>query len=236
MRRPRPAAIEAAVPAGSLASATYQALRRDIINARFTPGRKLHIGQLCERYGTGLSPVREALSRLSREGLVLHSEQRGFVVTPLSEAHLDELTRTRCWLYDIGLREAIGSGDAAWEESIVLAYHRMSRVPRYLSEASPVVYNPLWEDAHRAFHQSLIAACGSRWLSGFCEQLFDAADCYRHLSRASSLRRRLRKDEHRDLMEAVLARDAPTAVALLQAHLIRTADLVRSRLAAAQRA
>jgi GntR family carbon starvation induced transcriptional regulator len=224
-----------AQPRGTLASMAYERLRHEIINAQFPPGQKLHIGQLCNRYGIGLSPVREALNRLSRDGLVRQSDQRGFSVTPLSEAHLDELTKTRCWLYETALRESIAHGDEAWEEGVVLAYHRMSRIPRHLSEPDAIGYNPLWEEAHRNFHSSLIAACGSQWLMGFCEQLFDAADCYRHLSRVSSLRRSQRKDEHREIMEAVVSRNADKAVELLNAHFTRTADLVRDKLAALSR-
>ena len=221
--------------AGTLASRAYERLRRDIINAQFTPGVKLLIRPLCERYDVGLSPMREALNRLSRDGLISQNDRRGFRVAPLDEEHLAELTRTRCWLNEIALRESIVNGDSAWEEGIVVAFHRLTRIPRHLSEADKAVYNPAWEGAHRAFHSSLIAACGSRWLKGFCEQLFDAADCYRHLSRVSSLRRKLHRDEHRAIMDAVLARDAEKAVKLLCLHFTRTADLVQDRLAALRR-
>jgi GntR family transcriptional regulator, carbon starvation induced regulator len=71
----------------------------------------------------------------------------------------------------------------------------------------------------------------SRWLIGFCEQLFDAADCYRHLARATSARRNAPRDEHPAMVEAIVARDADKAAALLNAHFMRTAELVRERLA-----
>lgn len=215
----------------TLASLAYERLREDIISAQFTPGQKLAIQNLCKRYGVGLSPIREALNRLSRDGLVRQTDRRGFSVTPLSEKHLEELTRTRCWLNEIGLRQSIASGDLAWEERALLAYHRLSRIPRHRTAKAGPVYNPDWEKAHRAFHASLISACGSRWLEGFCEQLFDAADCYRHLSRASSFQRRQpRQDEHKLILDAVLARDADKAVQLMKRHFCKTADLVRERL------
>jgi DNA-binding GntR family transcriptional regulator len=226
----RTAAAPAAAPGGTLASHAYQRLREDIISARHTPGGKLRIQELCTRYDVGPSPIREALNRLSRDGLVTQSDHRGFSVTPLSREHLDELTKTRCWLNELALRQSMANGDSAWEEGVVLAYHRLSRVPRYLSEHDRASYNPDWEKAHRAFHASLIAACGSRWLTAFCEQLFDAADCYRHLSRVSSLKRGPRKDEHKAMVDAILARDADKAAKLLRTHFTRTAELVRERL------
>lgn len=220
----------------TLASTAYDRLREDIISARFAPGQKLTIQSLCHRYGMGLSPVREALNRLSRVGLVSQADRRGFSVTPLDEEHLQELTRTRCWLNEIALRESIANGDLAWEERVLLSYHRLSRIPRHRTGAAGAEYNPEWEKAHRTFHAALISACGSRWLEGFCEQLFDAADCYRHLSRVSSLERRQpRKDEHKLILEAALGRDADTAVELIKKHFCRTAELVRERLAASAR-
>jgi len=219
--------------AGTLASMAYERLREEIIGARFESGQRLHIQQLCERYGIGLSPMREALNRLSRDGLVSQADRRGFRVTPLSEIHLAELTRTRIWINELALRQSIANGDVAWEEQLVLAYHRLSRLPRYVEGGGSAEYNPQWEKAHRAFHAALIAACGSHWLQDFCEQLFDAADCYRHLSRVSSVQRKeLRQDEHKLMMDAALARDAEKAVELIRRHVVKTADLVRDRLAA----
>ena len=114
-----------------------------------------------------------------------------------------------------------------------MAYHRLSRLPRYVEGSGTAEYNPHWEKAHRAFHAALIAACGSHWLQDFCEQLFDAADCYRHLSRVSSVQRKeLRQDEHKLMMDAALARDSEKAVELIRRHVVKTADLVRDRLAA----
>ena len=218
---------------GTLASMAYERLREEIIGARFESGQRLHIQQLCERYGMGLSPIREALNRLSRDGLVSQADRRGFRVTPLSEKHLDELTRTRIWINELALRQSIANGDLAWEEQVVLAYHRLSRLPRYVEGSGSAEYNPQWEKAHRAFHAALIAACGSHWLQDFCEQLFDAADCYRHLSRVSSVQRKeLRQDEHKLMMDAALARDSEKAVELIRRHVVKTADLVRDRLAA----
>jgi len=214
----------------TLASRVYRQLRSEIICGRHEPGRKLRIQMLCAQFGVGLSPMREALTRLSRDGLVRHEDQRGFSVSRVDPVHLDELTRTRCWFDAIGLRESIANGDQGWEEGVLLAYHRMAKVPRYLGEDERGLVNPAWEETHRAFHAAMIAACGSRWLIDFSGQLFDASDFYRHVSRASNLRRRQRENEHERILKATLARDAELAVALLMEHYQRTAETVRGRL------
>ena len=92
-------------------------LRQAIITVAIAPGEKLNIRSLCDRFGVGLSPMREALSRLSSEGLVTQIDHRGFAVTGLSEVDLIDLTRARSWLNELAIRNSVANGDAAWEEN-----------------------------------------------------------------------------------------------------------------------
>jgi GntR family carbon starvation induced transcriptional regulator len=210
----------------TLASLVYERLRREIISVAVGPGEKLHIRTLCDRFNVGLSPMREALSRLSTEGLVAQSDHRGFTVAPMSEADLVDLTRARCWLNEIAIRKSIESGDAAWEESVVLSFHRLFRTPRFAA-GEETERTGAWETAHRNFHTSLISAAGSDRLTHYCEQLFDSAERYRHVGRKAGVKGQNRDKEHRDLMEAVVARDADKAARLICLHFERTAELVR---------
>ncbi len=214
---------------GTRANGAYEQLRWGIIGAEILPGARLQTRALCDRFAVGLSPLREALNRLASEGLVIQRDHRGFVVAPLSTEDLDGLTKSRCWLNEIGLRESITHGGLEWEESVLLTFHRMSRTPRHADGTSG--RNPVWEEAHRRFHHSLIAACGSTWLIGFCEQLFDAAERYRHVARISGAARTQNEEEHQAIMEATVQRKADIAVDLLNEHFNRTARLVRSVLA-----
>jgi DNA-binding GntR family transcriptional regulator len=173
------------------------------------------------------------LNRLTSEALVLQSDQRGFAVTPASERDLDDLLTARRWLNELALRQSIARGDAAWEEDVLLAFHRLARLPRF-TPGEPPAANPAWEAAHAAFHEAILAACGSDWLIGFCRQLFNAAERYRHIARFSAANERAPAalDEHRAIMEATVAREADRAVELLVAHFDRTAAIVRRALAA----
>lgn len=210
---------------GTLATVIHARLRRDILRGTFRPGEKLRIERLCARYGIGATPLREALNRLSAEELVLREEQRGFRVAPVSLADLAELTKTLCWITELGLRESIRAGDAAWEEAIVLAAHRLSRVPREGPEGYSS-FSPEWEERHRQFHHALIAGCGSRWLVDFHDMLLDRNARYRYLAFAGVAGSRDAVSEHRAIEEATLARDAEGAVAAAFAHIRATADAV----------
>jgi DNA-binding GntR family transcriptional regulator len=217
--------LPASAASATRATSVFDALRADIVGGCFEPGGKLAIEALAERYGASATPLREALNRLVADGLVERREQRGFAVAPISAADLAEITKTRCWLEEIALRQSIAARDAQWEEALVLAHHRLARTPRSLSETH-FEDNPAWEPLHRAFHRALIAGCGSRWLLGFCEQLADQHHRYRRLSAPRAFAKRGVKSEHQALLEAAVAGQADEAVALLRAHFERTARIL----------
>lgn len=202
-------------------SNVYAQLHREIVIGGLLPGARLRIEELRDRYGVGSSPIREALNRLSAEELVIAQDQKGFRVAEVSLDDLRELTRTRCLVNQITLPEAIANGDQAWEEAIVLEYHRLSRI-KILGDAES---QESWDRQHRIFHDSLIAACGSRWLRQFAGKLFDYAERYRKLSNALFPLRDA-DAEHRAIMEAVINRQTETAIELLNAHALNTAEII----------
>ena len=215
---------------GTLASSVFDRIRREILSGELPPGEKLRIEHLRKRYGVGGSPIREALNRLSVEGMVSRVDQKGFRVADISVDELDELIKTRCWLEATAVRESITHGDDAWEEGVVLAFHRLSKAPRS-AEAQSFAVNPEWEDLHRAFHMAVIAGSGSRWLDAYCEQLNDLAERYRQFAIRASYPQRHELDEHRAIMEAAVARDADAAEKVLLDHYRRTGDIIRASFA-----
>jgi DNA-binding GntR family transcriptional regulator len=207
------------------ASSAYERLRDDVLAGRLQPSRKLQMRFLMDAYATGQTPLREALNRLSAEGLVECREQRGFYVSGVSRAELTELTKTRCWVESIALRESMQVATPEWEETLLVAHHRLSRTPRSL-HPDRFEDNPDWELVHRAFHRVLIGHCGSRPLIAFCRQLADQLYRYRQISIRKVFTIRHVSDEHRAILEAVLGRDAEQACALLSNHYRKTATAI----------
>jgi GntR family transcriptional regulator, carbon starvation induced regulator len=208
----------------TLTTATYLKLRMDVIAGTFAFGQKLKIRDLCDRYGVSSAPMREALNRAAKDGLVEQSEQRGFSVAPLSIADLNDLLQTRILLNEIALRRSFELGGPEWEEQVLVAWHRLSRIPY-----TPVSIDPAWERAHRVFHRTLISACGAQRIVDFCDQLFDSADRYRFVARASASSSP-RRDDHKLITDAVIAHRPDEAVALLKQHFEDTADRCRAEL------
>lgn len=208
-------------------SAIYLELRDAILEGSLDPGKKLNVRDLSAQFETGLSPVREALNRLSMEGLAQHADNRGFVVAPVSLPELLDLTQARCWMNDIGVRRSVELGGADWEEAVLLTCHRLSKTPRDPADGSTGP-DPAWNVAHKAFHQALVSACGSDWLIDTCDQLYDSAERYRSLARLAGASRKDPRDEHAEIMTAALDRDADKAADLLSKHFRRTAELVKT--------
>jgi DNA-binding GntR family transcriptional regulator len=205
----------------TLATAVHRRLREDILAGRLPPGLKLKMRDLAEQYGTGPSPMREALSKLAAEGLAERFEHRGFRVAEARPCQLAGLIRSRVLAESAALREAIHRGDQQWEEVLVLAEHRLTRVVRSL-DPQRFLANPEWETCHLGFHQALLAACDAPALLAFCERLREEAGRYRALANTRAYPDRDVAAEHAEIARAALNRDADKACILLAQHYERT--------------
>lgn len=212
-------------PSANLTQGAYEALRADLLACRIPPGKKLKIQELCERFSVSLGAVREALSRLTAEGLVMAEPQRGFRAAPISAADLTDLTMVRIEIDSLCLRKAISLGDVNWEARLVAAAHRLARTPEYAPE-DPARSNEEWVEAHAAFHLALIDGCASPWLIHLHSLLYAQSERYRRLSVPLAASRRNVDREHRAIVNAAITRDAETATRLLAAHLEKTTQIL----------
>ena len=211
----------------NLTEAAYVALRSDLLACRLPPGAKLNIAELSAQLSVSLGAVREALSRLTAEGLVVAELNRGFRAAPVSETELLDLTSTRVEIEAGCLRRAIGVGGVEWESRIVAAHHRLTRTPERVADDEQRISDE-WAAAHKEFHEALVSACDSPWRLRLRNLLYDQTERYRRLSAPASSQERNLAVEHRALMEAVLARDEPVAVALMTSHLKITTSRVQA--------
>jgi GntR family transcriptional regulator, carbon starvation induced regulator len=209
----------------TMASQLADTILQDIVTGALPPGSKLKIRELADRYQAGVIPLREAVSRLAMSGFVEAEDQRGFRVTSISRADLEDITAVRQSIESEALRDAIESGNLAWEGSVLAAFHLVNSLPTTTGE--PPKMNPAWERAHDQFHETLLAGCRSRWLKLFAATLRTQTARYRHQSLRNE--RAAERDvgkEHEAIVKAVLARDADLACELLRRHFAVTAQLV----------
>jgi DNA-binding GntR family transcriptional regulator len=208
----------------SQTSLAYEVIRSDILNGRHLPERKLKIQELAAELDVSPGAVREALSRLVPEQLVVSRDQRGFVVAPLSIADLVDLTDLRCEIEAVALRRSVERGDLNWEANILAAEHRLRGQVVVVGADEPKL-NPVWVKTHAAFHTALVAACGSRRLLALHAQLYEQSERYRGLSLHVEAPRNV-TDEHADIVGYALARDADALIRTTVEHLRKTTDLI----------
>lgn len=211
-------------PSTTLNERVTAELREQILAGQLVQGQRLRLAELGSRFGVSLSVVREALTRLTEQGLVRSEPQLGFQVTPISVEDLSDLTWVRIQVEGLTVRHAIGSAGLGWEAAVVAAHHVLDRTPQ-MSGTDPVRMSDEWAAAHRAFHQAILDGCDSRRLREIASSLRDAAELYQRWSRT------LGKDEtrdvaaeHRELLSAVVERDADRGAGVLAAHIQRTTD------------
>ena len=212
----------------------YDRLRTLILDGDLPAGAALRASMLSRQYGFGLTPLREALTRLQSEHLVTANFNRGFKVAEGSIKELADLGRVRTMIDMQMLIEAMELGAEQWESAIVAAHYQLSKTPvRALTADRQLIAT--WEDRHDAFHRALTSACRSEWLDRFAEQVGAQLRRYNrntlveaqalaennaalHGEIEETLNLVMGLESHTHLMNAALERDADKSTALMREH------------------
>jgi GntR family carbon starvation induced transcriptional regulator len=209
----------------TLAEAVYIRLRQDILSGKLRPGSKLRFTDLVASYEVGMSTLRESLSRLTADRLVVAEGQRGFRVSPISLNEMWDITRLRSEIESAALEEAIEAGDDAWEAEILSCLHRLLKLEDRHRE-TPLLLTEEGAHLHKLFHMSLLSACPSIWRLRVIDVLYSHSERYRRLQTSYLSGVLNSAEEHREIAAATVARQKPRATALLTLHLEKTAELL----------
>ncbi len=199
----------------TVGESAYQKIRADIIFGRLPPGRKLKLEKLKGDYGAGVSTLREILNRLHSERLVVAEGQKGFEVAPVSIAGLKEIAALRQLLECRALEQSFRAGDMEWEGRVVAAHHRLARMEERMAQGDRD-HTEEWKRYDWQFHQAFISACGSKMLIDNHASVFDKYLRYQMI--ALSYRGDIASNEHAELLDCALKRDAARACEVLTRH------------------
>jgi DNA-binding GntR family transcriptional regulator len=160
--------------------------------------------------------MRESLSRLASEGLVVAEGQRGFEVAPASPSEFREVAALRLLLEEHALSLSFAAGDLDWESRVVAAHHKLAVLEHRMLAGTGTDLAQV-RRADREFHRVLISACGSRVLSATYASLHDRY--LRYLTIAVTFRGEVSVREHAELLKCALQRDAVRASEILKVHI-----------------
>jgi DNA-binding GntR family transcriptional regulator len=199
------------------------ALRTAILEGELVPGQRVSQEAWAARAGVSPIPVREALRALAGEGLVTYRPRRGYVVTELDLADLEEVYRLRRALE----AEALRLGVPRASEDDLAALRDAATACRTAREAASRLA------ANRRFHELLHGLAGSRPLLRLIGMLWDSTEAYRALYYALPGEAAEADRAHVAILAAVAAGDAERAVELEDAHRDRALARLREALAPA---
>ena len=207
----------------NLADFAYGAIREAITDGTLRPGFRLREIALSQQIGVSTTPVREALRRLEREGLVKINPRRGALVRLLDEDEAREL-------YDLReLLEAYALGRAAERTDIDL-----SRAVELLTAARATIDEPAQIKFNRLdveFHHALTVLGGNREVAELAKRVHRRIQGIRVRSSIQLQGRPARSHaEHEEIVAAIRRHDPAAAERLIRAHITGVRDAVLAML------
>lgn len=196
----------------SLREQVANVLRAAIVSGQMRPGVLYSVPTLAERFAVSATPVREAMLDLAKEGLVDSVRNKGFRVTELSDEDLDNITQLRA-LIEVPtvarLASVIGEDEVEALRPLAQAIVDSARegdLIRYLEE-------------DRRFHLQLLAAAGNPRLVDVVRDLRAQTRLYGLDGLVQQDRLTSSAEEHLELLDALRARDATWAEAVMRRHI-----------------
>ncbi len=204
----------------SLADQAYYAIRRLIVSLELAPGSTLNERDLTEQLGIGRTPTREALRRLAQEKLVDVYPRRGMVVTKVDVRDLARLCEVRAALEPEAARLAAERA-TAYDVAEIEALAEELAAPRRQGRQALIALD---EQIHRTIYRS----AHNHFLEATLEEYYALALRIWMLALEETGGLRAAVYEHRELLEAIAAGNAPRAAELMRDHVEHFERTMRS--------
>ena len=201
----------------SLQEQVYQALKQIILKGDLPSGERVVETKLAQQLQVSRTPIREAISQLKREKLIVSRANGGFKVATLSIQDAIQLYDCRIALEQLSIRNACEQ----------ITSKQLKRLEKYVVQAEKLLeskpgksdYLKLLEVDYQ-FHHSIAESSGNQWLLTLLEQVFDRMRLLRVYTTQHNpgvLEIRL---EHREIYEAIASGDVDLAQTTIREHLI----------------
>ena len=222
------ASIDTAEPTGPKSTQQHalDGLRRAIVAGELRPGQRVAQEDVAERLGVSIAPVREALRVLEQEGQVTYRPRRGYIVTELNVADVEEIYELRRVLEERAVRHALPTLDADALDRLTLAAKDCVDA----AEAGDVAAEL---EANRRFHFALFETPDQVHAMRLIRLLWDSTEAYRAMYYNSPQERRRAGEAHDRILAALRRGDADALVVELDAHRERALHVLRAILAPA---
>lgn len=184
-------------------------LRQQIYSRTLEPGSWVDEMKLSQEFGISRTPMREALKVLAVEGLVTMKLRRGAYVTDVSRDDVAQVYHLLALLESDAAAQAAERASEAQRTQLRQLHARLEKQVRQ---------RDAFFAANEQFHMALLDIAGNRWATQIATDLRKVMKLNRHHSLFKQGRLSDSLGEHRELMNAIEARDAARARELMRAH------------------
>lgn len=195
----------------SLSLHAYQRIKRAIVTCEIRPGSEVTEAQLTALTGLSKAPVRSGLARLSHEGLLRPVPRRGYLVSPITLQDVQEIFQLRLLLEPQAARLAAGRLSEAHLRQL---YAAVAQPDPGATEAADSFLR-----SNKTFHVTIASATGNQRLAASVAALLDEVERMLHLIVATRDRTQQFREEHRELLTALVTGDANCAEQLAYAQI-----------------
>jgi DNA-binding GntR family transcriptional regulator len=193
----------------TIAETVKDRLRTEILGGRLQPGVPLRQNDIAKRYGVSTTPVREAFALLQAEGLVEIDRYRGAVVFRPSVDDVRDAYEIREAL------ETLAVGKAATR----ISDDEAARLDALLAEMRDTTSVERWMQLNDEFHLGIYSASSSPRLLPVIASQRDGCSPYIRLNIEDPSTRRIKDEQHREILDACRARDIERAQKAIRVHL-----------------
>lgn len=198
----------------SKADVAYAEIRQQILDGRLQAGSKLAQYALADAMGISITPLREAVRRLSGEGWIVLDTHRNARVAGLDLDGAGHVLEVRRALEPAAAALAASRRSDEDVAALRVALRRLVPVTRATGDAALV--------AHRDVHRALYCASHNEVMIRVIDDLWDRSDRYRRVGLQLPIGNEPRTrdfDDHHELVELVVAGEADAAAALMARHI-----------------
>ena len=196
----------------SLSDQVFEHLESDILSGRYKRGDIVTELQLCAELGVSRTPIREALRRLFQEHLV-EDTPKGTMVLGITPKDYRDMSEIRLRIEDLAVKGFIDNADA---DSLKALNEAVEFQEFYLSREDVDQLKAL----DGRFHEIIYAGCGSMILRDTLSPLHKKIQQYRRNALRTPERATHSVPEHRQILEAIRAKDADLAAARMRDHIM----------------
>lgn len=210
------------------ATTCFNSIYQLIIDGELSPGEKLKGEYLKQKFNVGLSPIREALFRLTETPFVKFQDKIGFSVASISEDKVYDMFETHAKIECLMLEESIKHGDDEWEAAIMSNLYKLAKVEK---NNIKIVYST-WLIRNDEFHNALVSGCTTNGLIEIRNKCLQVRQWYTNLANKNNKKHLITTshNEHAKIADLAIARKTELASSKLYSHTMTVVDMLVKKL------